>query len=162
MTPAEAVRDALAPLALAGYAPTPSGLVEALADLGEARSLLAQWQADGETVAVMQHARAHLDAARGRRSGPAPRRVRTFLDGPTTVQDIAAHLLANENGPKPWRDGDERCHCSHCSACGRLYRTADIARHREICPVVGVALAMRAIPESKDYVGPGWPDGGAR
>lgn len=62
--------------------------------------------------------------------------------GTPTPADIAAHLLATEAGPKPWRDGDERCHCTHCDWCGRLYRTADIWRHREVCPVVAVAHAM--------------------
>lgn len=101
MSPADAVRDALAALALAGYDPTPSGLVEALSDLGEARSLLAQWQADGETVAVMQGARAHLDRARAHRMRYQPRVVSTAAGGP-------------------------------------------------------------GLPQSADYVGPGWPDGGVR
>lgn len=42
---------------------------------------------------------------------------------------------ARTDNPRPWRDGDPRVHCTHCNACHDLYPTADIARHREVCPV---------------------------
>lgn len=74
MTPADAVRDALAPLALAGYDATPSGLVQALADLGEARSLLAAWLDGDETCATLQRARAWVDARRAEQAAPTYQR----------------------------------------------------------------------------------------
>lgn len=50
-------------LTCAHYEPTSAGLAAALGDLSEARSLLAQWLADGDTVAVLQSVRGHLDRA---------------------------------------------------------------------------------------------------
>jgi hypothetical protein len=35
---------------------------------------------------------------------------------------------------KPWKDGDPRCHCTHCDWCKLLFRTEDIAEHRKECP----------------------------
>ncbi len=35
--------------------------------------------------------------------------------------------------PKPWSDGDPRCHCTHCDSCWRMYRTVDIDAHRLGC-----------------------------
>lgn len=29
----------------------------------------------------------------------------------------------------PWRDGDTRAHCTHCSCCGYLFRTDEILIH---------------------------------
>lgn len=34
---------------------------------------------------------------------------------------------------QPWKDGDPRCHCTHCSLCGALYRTEDIGKHIDEC-----------------------------
>lgn len=34
---------------------------------------------------------------------------------------------------RPWKDGDARCHCTHCALCGELYRTEDIAKHEDEC-----------------------------
>lgn len=30
-------------------------------------------------------------------------------------------IRARETGPRPWEDGDERCHCTPCEGCGKLY-----------------------------------------
>ncbi len=42
---------------------------------------------------------------------------------------------------QPWKDGDERCHCTHCDLCGELYRTVDIGTHETECQ----AALMKAI-----------------
>lgn len=34
---------------------------------------------------------------------------------------------------RPWKDGDARCHCTHCALCGEAYRTEDIAQHEDEC-----------------------------
>lgn len=35
---------------------------------------------------------------------------------------------------KPWKDGDKRCHCTHCDWCNQLFPTEHIAAHRAECP----------------------------
>lgn len=30
-----------------------------------------------------------------------------------------------------WRDGDERTHCTHCDACGQLFRTGELSLHKQ-------------------------------
>jgi hypothetical protein len=30
----------------------------------------------------------------------------------------------------PWKDGDARCHCTHCDCCGFLFRTEDLGQHQ--------------------------------
>jgi hypothetical protein len=44
-----------------------------------------------------------------------------------------------DKGPKPWQDGDARCHCTHCRWCGRLHRTEDYGAHRSTC-VLGLVV----------------------
>lgn len=34
---------------------------------------------------------------------------------------------------QPWRDGDERCHCTHCDLCGDLYPTSVHSQHVTEC-----------------------------
>jgi hypothetical protein len=48
---------------------------------------------------------------------------------------LVAMVKARDAGPRPWRDGDPRCHCTHCDSCWRLYRTEDINAHRNVCPM---------------------------
>lgn len=50
-----------------------------------------------------------------------------------TDDEIEAILARAAKSPRPWTDGDERCHCTHCGACGHLFRTADIHSHRDVC-----------------------------
>ena len=38
-----------------------------------------------------------------------------------------------------WRDGDARCHCTHCDACGLLFRTEDLATHQRQAHLGGKA-----------------------
>lgn len=57
----------LGALELAGYPSTVTGLIDALGDLGEARSSLATLLADPNSATALQGARAHLDAAMARR-----------------------------------------------------------------------------------------------
>ena len=45
-------------------------------------------------------------------------------------------------GPAPWRDGDKRCHCTHCDYCGRLFRSAEIGAHRDVCVVRRLAVGL--------------------
>lgn len=62
---------------------------------------------------------------------------------PPAADDLIAALAALPvDGPRPWRDGDPRCHCTHCDGCGRLFRTEDIAAHRSRCHVVRLGRAM--------------------
>ncbi len=46
-----------------------------------------------------------------------------------------ADLLALRTDPagRPWQDGDERCHCTHCMICDSIYPTSTITQHREWC-----------------------------
>lgn len=77
-----------------------------------------------------------------------------------TADDITAHVVAlppderlsqlraiitacSPGEPRPWRDGDERCHCTHCNGCGRLYRSADIEAHRDVCLIRQLAQRVR-------------------
>src|SRR6185369_2251337 len=54
----------------------------------------------------------------------------TESEKPTESTPAALDLDGLERqGPKPWEQGDERCHCSHCRYCGRLFRTVDIDAH---------------------------------
>lgn len=64
---ASAVTDALLPLETAGYQPTPSGLVCALHDLGEADRLLAALLVDGDDTHALQATRAYLEGRAARR-----------------------------------------------------------------------------------------------
>ena len=34
---------------------------------------------------------------------------------------------------RPWKSGDEPCHCTHCDLCGVLFRTIDIGAHIDEC-----------------------------
>lgn len=45
---------------------------------------------------------------------------------------------------KPWRDGDGRCHCTHCDLCGDLYRTSDISKHEIECQAALLLVLDRA------------------
>jgi hypothetical protein len=78
-----------------------------------------------------------------------------------TPADLVAHVVAlpaeearallvallrarPDEGPKPWKDGDPRGHCSHCSSCARLYRTKDIDAHQDVCTLRLLQQAVRA------------------
>lgn len=52
---------------------------------------------------------------------------------PTWNHDAVRQRLAGALGPQRWKDGDERCHCTHCEACGVMFRTVDIPAHRLEC-----------------------------
>jgi hypothetical protein len=77
---------------------------------------------------------------------------------PATAADLRAWLHAHpaeilalfggDDGPRSWRDGDPRCHCTHCDDCGRLYRTVDHREHLTHCPAVkAVGLVRAALAE---------------
>lgn len=47
---------------------------------------------------------------------------------------------------KPWRDGDARCHCSHCDLCGDCYPTNVLHDHEQEC-CAAVLKALRVTLE---------------
>ena len=57
------------------------------------------------------------------------------ISGNVTNEQIAdwQRIAALADAVSPWRDGDERCHCTHCSSCGSLFRTQDVYTHQKHC-----------------------------
>lgn len=51
-----------------------------------------------------------------------------------TLDEVSAAIAALPGKTiLPWRDGDERCHCSHCELCGDLFRTSEYTQHTAEC-----------------------------
>lgn len=48
---------------------------------------------------------------------------------------------------QPWKDGDQRCHCSHCALCGDCYPTEVLNEHEQECRAA-VLKALRGTPDA--------------
>lgn len=46
---------------------------------------------------------------------------------------------------QPWRDGDARCHCTHCDLCGDIFATEVFSRHEDECQ----AALLKALADAK-------------
>lgn len=67
---------------------------------------------------------------------PLPPNVVAFAALPLPLRAALIVALVHgspDEGPPPWRDGCSPCHCTHCEGCGRLYRSTEIAEHRDAC-----------------------------
>lgn len=77
----------------------------------------------------------------GERGEPTAADLVTYLQA---RPGVIVEMFGGDAGPPPWQDGDPRCHCTHCEACGRLYPTDYIRQHRDACPGVTALALIRA------------------
>lgn len=61
------------------------------------------------------------------------KRAETPIEVGGEVGERWAALLADAGRVKPWKDGDARCHCSHCPGCGDIFPTSAIGMHQPAC-----------------------------
>ena len=52
------------------------------------------------------------------------------------------------NYVKPWRDGDPRCHCTHCQCCGWLFPSVEIEQHLKEAHLGGQREELRHLREA--------------
>ena len=88
--------------------------------------------------------RAHLEANHKHRELVQANDLLALEPAERVARLVAFVLACPDDGPKPWQDGDPRCHCTHCEGCGRLYRTEDIQMHRDVCVIGLVVRGTRA------------------